>query len=308
MSVYTPVSADELRRFLRDYTAGELLDFVGIQAGVENTNYFVSTTQSEYVLTLFEQHNRAELDYFLALMRHYAAARIPVAAPQPRHDGQLLGNVKGKPAALVTRLPGAHPDIPSAAQCAQLGAMLATLHQSGQTFPHYRAPDRGHAWRMHTGERLLAVGGFADAALLRTELAFQASIPFAQLPCGVIHADLFRDNVLFQHGQLSGILDWYFACTDSWLYDLAIVANDWCCQADGSFDPMRLNACLSAYQAVRPWQPLEQAYWQAVLRAAALRFWLSRLDAKLHPRAGDGILQKDPAEFYAKLLQRIAGN
>lgn len=308
MSVYTPVSADDLRRFLLDYAAGELLDFTGIQAGVENTNYFVTTTQGEYVLTLFEQHTPTELGYFLALLQHWAAAGIPVAAPQPRTDGQLLGSLKGKPAALVRRLPGAHLDTPNATDCAQLGTMLATLHRSGQTFPHYRAPDRGHEWRMQTGERLLAVGGFADTALLRSELAFQANIPFAQLPSGVIHADLFRDNVLFNQGQVSGILDVYFACTDSWLYDLAIVVNDWCCQADGSFDPARLNACLTAYQAVRPWEASEHTYWQAVLRAAALRFWLSRLDAKLHPRAGDWILQKDPAEFHAKLLQRIAGN
>ncbi|MFN3785597.1 MAG: homoserine kinase [Thiothrix sp.] len=308
MSVYTAVSADELRTFLHDYALGELVDFAGIQAGVENTNYFVTTTQGEYVLTLFEQHTPTEVGYFLALLQHWAEAGIPVAAPQQRHGGQRLGSLKRKPAALVKHLPGVHLDIPSAAECAQLGAMLATLHRSGQSFPHYRAPDRGHEWRMRTGERLLATSGFTDSVLLREELAFQAHIPFAQLPRGVIHADLFRDNVLFHHGQLSGILDVYFACTDSWLYDLAIAVNDWCCQADGRFDPVRLHACLDAYQAVRPWEAIEHDYWQTLLRAAALRFWLSRLDAKLHPRAGDWILQKDPAEFRTKLLQRIAGN
>lgn len=306
MSVYTPVSVSELANFLHQYPAGELLDFTGIQAGVENTNYFVTTTGGEYVLTLFEHHSPTELDYFLALMQHWTDAGIPVACPQHLHNGRMLSTLNGKPAALVARLPGAHPVQPDAEQCAQLGAMLARMHRSGRDFPHYRAPDRGHKWRLQTGARLLAQGGFPETALLRSELAIQQTIPFTQLPAGVIHADLFRDNAMFRQGQLSGIIDLYFACTDSWLYDLAIVVNDWCCQPDGKLDQSLVQACLNAYQALRPWQAIEHDYWQATLRAAALRFWLSRLDAQLNPRAGDMILQKDPTEFRDKLLQRIA--
>lgn len=307
MSVYTPVSATELEVFLSQYPLGQLRGFAGISGGVENTNYFVTTTGGEYVLTLFEHHAPAELGYFLALMQHWANAGIPVACPQQRHDGSLLATLNGKPAALIARLPGAHVENPSTDHCTTIGAMLARMHLSGRGFPLYRTPDRGHDWRMQMGATLLGqLGGEQDAALLRDELAFQQSIPFAHLPAGVIHADLFRDNVLFASGQLGGILDLYFACTDSWLYDLAIVVNDWCCLPDGSLDMARMQACTAAYQHIRQWEPLEQAYWPAILRAAALRFWLSRLDAQLNPRAGDMILQKDPAEFRAKLLHRIA--
>lgn len=308
MSVYTPVSATELEAFLRQYPVGTLLDFAGIEAGVENTNYFVTTTGGAFVLTLFEHHSPAELEYFLALMQHWADAGIPVACPQHLHDGQMLATLNGKPAALVARLAGEHVTTPSIGQCAAMGAMLARMHLGGRDFALYRAPDRGHEWRMQKGSSLLTqlAGKQDEAQLLRAELAFQQNIPFDQLPAGVIHADLFRDNVMFRQGQLSGVIDLYFACTDSWLYDLAIVVNDWCCLTDGSLDTPRLQACIDSYQSVRPWEPVEQRYWQATLRAAALRFWLSRLDAKLNPRDGDMILQKDPTEFRDKLQQRIA--
>lgn len=305
MSVYTPVSATELETFLHEYPVGALTDYAGISAGVENSNFFVTTTQGAFVLTLFEHHTPAELGYFLDLMQHWADAGIPVARPIPNHAGQLLGTLKHKPAALVTRLAGQHIEHPTPEQCAALGTALAHMHLAGQTFPQQRAPDRGHDWRMQTAARLLPSLEPAAATLLQAEIAFQQTIPFAQLPAGTIHADLFRDNVLFHHGQVSGILDVYFACTDSWLYDLAIVVNDWCCHADGALDTERVQACLKAYQQVRPWQALEHRYWLALLRAAALRFWLSRLDAQMNPRAGDNVLQKDPTEFHHKLLQRI---
>ena len=306
MSVYTPVSAAELDTFLHEYPVGALTEYTGISAGVENSNFFVTTSTGEYVLTLFEHHTPAELHYFLALLQHWAEAGIPVARPLANHAGQLLGHLNGKPAALVARLPGHHLEHPSPPQCAEMGAMLARMHLAGHGFPPQRPPDRGHEWRMHTAATLLPRLNAADAALLQAEIAFQQTIPFTQLPAGAIHADLFRDNVLFHKSHLSGILDVYFACVDSWLYDLAIVVNDWCCHPDGSLDSPRLQACLSAYQTVRPWSVVEQEYWPAVLRAAALRFWLSRLDAQLNPRDGDMILQKDPTEFRDKLVQRIA--
>ncbi len=306
MSVYTPVNTAELEAFLHQYPLGILREFIGIGAGVENTNYFVTTTGGEFVLTLFEHHTPDELEYFLVLMQHWADKGIPVACPQHRHDGSMLSTLNGKPAALIARLPGNHVDTPRPEQCANLGAVLAHMHVGGKDFPLYRAPDRGHEWRMKIGEKLLMRLEENDVELLRSELTYQQRIPFEQLPKGVIHADLFRDNAMFSQGQLSGIIDLYFACTDSWLYDLAIVVNDWCCLPDGSLDKPRVKACLDAYQTVRPWEPVEQQYWHATLRAAALRFWLSRLDAKLNPRDGDMILQKDPTEFREKLQQRIA--
>lgn len=306
MSVYTPVSATELATFLHEYAVGALIDHAGIRAGVENSNFFVTTTQGAFVLTLFEHHRPTELDYFLDLMQHWADAGMPVPRPVHNRAGQLLSTLNGKPAALVMRLAGQHIEHPTLAHCAALGTALAKLHLRGQAFPRQRAPDRGHTWRMQTAERLLPHLNLADANLLQTEVAFQQRIPFSELPSGTIHADLFRDNVLFDDdGHLSGILDIYFACHDNWLYDLAIVVNDWCCEADGALNTARVQACLAAYQALRPWNALEHRYWFACLRAAALRFWLSRLDAQYNPRSGDNVLQKDPAEFRCKLLQRI---
>ena len=305
MSVYTPVSVAELERFLLDYPLGMLTDYAAISAGVENTNFFVTTTTGEYVLTLFEHHTPAELGYFLALTQQWAEAKIPVARPLANHHGECLSHLNGKPAALLLRLPGQHIEHPTIQQCAEMGTMLARMHVSGQDFPQQRPPDRGHDWRMHMAGALLPRLDANDAALLQAEMAYQHTVPFAQLPAGTLHADLFRDNVLFHDGHLSGILDVYFACHDSYLYDLAIVVNDWCCHADGSLDSPRVQACLAAYQAVRPWSSLEHTHWMGALRAAALRFWLSRLDAQLNPRDGDMILQKDPLEFRSKLQHRI---
>lgn len=301
MSVFTPVSAAELQQFLQQYQVGSLLDFSGVEAGVENSNFFVTTSGGDYVLTLFEGRNHAELAYFLMLMQHWAEAGIPSAPPVADNSGQLLSSLNGKPAALIRRLPGSHPEIPTPGQCAQIGSTLAQMHVSGREFKAYRAPDRGHEWRVQMSKRLLPQLEAEDARLLDKEIAFQQTVPFDRLPTGTIHADLFRDNVLFHKGKLSGVLDMYYACTDNWLYDLAIVVNDWCSRADGSLDTIRTQACLEAYQAIRPWEAIEQEYWQAMLRAAALRFWLSRLNDKLNPRPGELILQKDPTEFRNKL-------
>jgi homoserine kinase type II len=305
MSVYTPVSAKELAEFLRQYPTGTLVAFSGIAGGIENTNFFVSTTGGEYVLTLFEHHSHDELGYFLKLMQHWAHVGIPTPCPLRTQEGELLSSINGKPAALVARLQGTHLEHPSPAQCAEVGTMLARMHVTGAEFSLQRAPDRGHTWRVDTAQTLLPNLSTKDAGLLRAELDFQQTIPFEQLPAGTTHADLFRDNVLFQDGHLSGILDLYFACTDALLYDLAVVVNDWCCQENGALDTPRLQACLNAYQQVRPWKALEQRYWPALLRAAALRFWLSRLVAKLHPREGEMTLYKDPDAFRAILLHHI---
>lgn len=306
MSVYTPVNAVELDAFLTQYPVGTRLAFSGITGGIENSNFFVTTTLGEFVLTLFEQHTPQALDYFLKLMECLADAGIPVAKPIPTLAGELLSTLNGKPAALVVRLPGTHPEQTTPDECAQVGNTLARMHLAGKNFPLYRAPDRGHTWRMQTAQTILPHLSAEDAHLLRNEMQFQTGIPFGKLPTGTIHADLFRDNVLFNEGQLTGILDLYFACTDSLLYDLAVVVNDWCCRPDGSLDESRLYACLQSYQAIRPWETVEQDYWPAVLRAAALRFWLSRLVIKLNPLEGELTLQKDPREFRNKLQHRIA--
>lgn len=307
MSVFTPVTAQELTEFLSHYAVGELLNYQGIEAGVENSNFFVNTTQGTYVLTLFEQHSPTELEYFLQVMQHMAAAQLPIAAPIQNQAGHLLSSCKTKPAALIHRLAGATLTEPNLQQCRAIGATLAKIHLAGQNFPLKRLPDRGHQWRIATAQRILPLLSTSkDASLLKITLQRQQSLVLAGLPTGLIHADLFRDNTLFVENQLCGVLDWYYACDDCWLYDLAIVVNDWCCFENGGLDTERLTICLQAYHQIRPLNQLEAEQWQMMLEAAALRFWLSRLVAILEPRAGSLVLQKDPLEFRQKLEQRQA--
>ncbi|MEZ5478834.1 MAG: homoserine kinase [Thiolinea sp.] len=308
MSVFTAVSAPQLDQFLQGYRVGARLTHAGIAAGVENSNFFVTTARGEFVLTLFEKHTADELDFFLTLMTFLAEAGVPVARPVPDARSALLNQLNGKPAALIARLPGTAPLIPDVQHCAEMGAMLARIHQAAAGFKPYRAPDRGHVWRVQTARRLLSAGILdeRDHQLLQTELRFQEHLPLAGLPQGIIHADLFRDNTLFVEGRLTGIIDWYYACVDSWLYDLAIVVNDWCCDEQGQLRWEHLQACMQGYHAVRPLTAAEAACWAGMLRAAALRFWLSRLLDVLYPRPGEQVLQKDPAEFRIKLQARIA--
>lgn len=306
MSVFTPVNAHELVELLSHYAVGELLNYQGIEAGVENSNFFVNTTTGRYVLTIFEQHAPAELEYFLQVMQHMAQAQLPIAAPIRDCAGRLLRTCKTKPVALITCLNGETLDQqqPKPQHCAAMGIVLAKIHLAGQNFPLKRPPDRGHEWRIRTAKRLLPLVEPSDLALLTRTLTRQQTLNLKNLPTGLIHADLFRDNTLFLNDQLSGVLDWYYACNDCWLYDLAIVVNDWCCFENGALHPERLTTCLKAYQQIRPLSYSEAEQWPMMLEAAALRFWLSRLVAILEPRTGSLVLQKDPLEFRRKLEQR----
>ena len=304
MSVFTKVERDELVALLRHYDAGELLDYEGISDGIENTNYFVTTDRREMVLTLFETHDFEEMGYFLDLMAHVSEHGIPSAHPVPDRDGHYLRMFKDKPTALVERLDGTSLDHPTDAQCATLGATMAKLHLAGQGFSSTRANGRGHAWRMATAEQLLATLPVQDAETLRAEIAFQQANRFDRLPAGVIHADLFRDNVLWIGNELTGIIDFYYACNDALLYDLAVATNDWCVEADGAFVKSRFTALIDSYHALRPITDEEAGAWPAVVRAAALRFWLSRLHDWHFPRPGEITHRKDPNVFRRIMLQR----
>jgi homoserine kinase type II len=306
MSVYTSISEDELRSFLADYDAGALESFEGIESGIENTNYFVTTNRGEYVLTIFEQHTREELGFFLELTAWLAEHDIPCAHPSRNRAGRYLGELRDKPAALVDRLPGASVENPDREQCAAVGTVLARLHLAGREFPHDRANDRGPHWWRETASAVLPRLEPEDRALLQTELAYQAERRAADLPRGIIHADLFRDNVLFQDHGLSGLIDFYYACRDVLLYDLAVAVNDWCSEEDGRLDPGRAQAMLLAYNSIRPLDKVERTNWQAMLRAAALRFWLSRLQDMHFPREGEMTHIKDPDVFKHILLHRAA--
>lgn len=305
MSVFTTVGADELRRWLQDYDIGELADLQGISAGIENTNYFVTTTGGRYVLTLFEKLTARELPFYLNLMAHLAERGVPSAHPVANRAGSYLGTLNGKPAALVTRLDGADVSAPSIAQCAAIGGVLARLHLAGQSYPATMDNPRGPKWWKGVLPEILPFLSQAEAALLQEEIRFQSLYRFSDLPRGAIHADLFRDNVLFTGDRVAGVIDFYFACTDALLYDVAIAANDWCLAADNTLDITRTRAFLDAYAAVRPWTPIERGAWPVMLRAGALRFWVSRLHDFHLPRPGELTHTKDPAHFRRILELRI---
>ena len=304
MSVYTTITESELRDFLDHYDVGALRHFEGIQSGIENTNYFVDTERGRYVLTIFEHHNADELRFFLDLTAFLAEHGVASAHPRPSAEGDYLSILKNKPAALVTRLAGASVEQPGVAQCAAVGSELAKLHLVGQDFWQSHGNERGPSWWQKTSKALHGRLSHDEDALLQRELSFQASARALALPRGIIHADLFRDNVLFEQDRLSGLIDFYYACTDTLLYDVAVTANDWCCQDNGSLDPARTAALLAAYAAVRPINGDEHQAWPVMLRAAALRFWLSRLYDMHFPRPGEMTHTKDPSVFRRILSDR----
>jgi homoserine kinase type II len=306
MSVYTTVERTELEAFLRHYHLGELVEFEGISAGIENTNYFVTTTHGQYVLTLFEALSAEELPWFLDLMAHLAEHEVPSAHPMPDEQGQYLRRLNGKPAALVQRLAGRSVEQPNLRQCAELGQALGHLHVAGQSFPGRRENKRGPHWWQETARLVLPKLTPEEARLLQAELDFQRQHRHDALPQGVIHADLFRDNALFVADHLTGIIDFYYACNDVLLYDVAVTVNDWCTRPDGSLDRERLVPFLAAYRKERAFTVAEGPAWPVMLRAAALRFWLSRLKDLHFPREGELTHTKDPTAFRHILEARIA--
>ncbi|GAB6034984.1 homoserine kinase [Galenea microaerophila] len=297
MSVYTVIERPELESFLTDYAVGTLESFEGISAGIENTNYFVNTTDGQFVLTIFEHHTFEELPYFLNIMAFMAEHQIPTAHPVQTLSNGYLKAIQGKPAALVQRLQGKSVEHPTLTQCAVMGEQMARFHLAGQDYDQYRANDRDLDWMQATFSLLQPQLDPEDAQTISEELAFQQKIDWQALPQGVIHADLFCDNALFEGDQLSGIIDLYYACNAAWLYDLAVMVNDWCRHEDLSFDQAKINAMVSAYQQQRPLTEAEKSAWPAALRLAALRFWLSRLKDKILPREGEITQIKDPNVF-----------
>ena len=311
MAVFTEVSPSEARALLRRLQLGELLELRGIEGGIENTNYFVTSDQGEYVLTLFERLTAEQLPFYLHLMKHLAQAGIPVPAPHADKRGEILLQVCGKPAALVDRLRGKSQLAPQAVHCAAVGDMLARMHLAGRDYERQQPNLRGLPWWNETVPVVLPYLEGDAAALLQSELAYQnhvaASSAYAALPRGPVHADLFRDNVMFDGEQLTGFFDFYFAGVDTWLFDLAVCLNDWCIDlATGTHDPERAQAMLAAYQAVRPLTSAERELLPAMLRAGALRFWISRLWDFYLPREAAMLKPHDPTHFERVLRERIA--
>ena len=306
MSVYTVVGRADLESFLQSYELGALVSHAGITAGIENTNYFVSTDAGEFVLTLFEFTPPSELPFFLDLMAHLAEHGVVSAHPLADRRGRYLGNLKGRPAALVLRLPGASVAEPDPRHCAVLGEALARMHLATRDFGSHRANDRGPTWRNTTAESVMARLSAQDRLLLQHALAEQRGDPLARLPGGVIHADLFRDNALFEGYRLTGIIDFYYAHNGPFIYDLAVAVSDWCFDHDGIFQADLARAITDAYRAVRAVSSEEIHAWALSIRAAGLRFWLSRLKDRHFPRDGALTHIKDPEPFKRVLLAGCA--
>ncbi len=314
MAVFTEVSEREAQSFIEPLQLGRLQSLQGIRAGIENTNYFVSTDTGEWVLTIFERLSFEQLPFYLRLMQHLALRQVPVPLPRANAQGEILFRLKGKPAAVVNRLTGSHQLAPEPHHCRQVGAMLARMHLQAQDFPLSQPNLRGLPWWAQT---VPLVRPFLDrdtAALLTGELAFQqqvaASGAFQSLPRGPVHADLFRDNVMFDGppGQetLTGFFDFYFAGVDTWLFDLAVCLNDWCIDlANGALALDRAQAFVAAYESVRTLSAAEHRLLPALLRAGALRFWVSRLWDFYLPREATMLKPHDPTHFERVLRARI---
>ena len=302
MSVYTLVPQRTLEQFIQNFDVGALLSYQGINEGIENTNYFVDTERGGYVLTLFEWLAADQLPYFIALMCHVAAAGLPCPQPIADRRGENLHRLMGKPAVLITRLAGHTIRQPSVAQCQQVGDLLARMHAVMRNFNNQGENIRDLEWFKEQAAQIQPQLGADDAALLDDEVRYQSEHLSNALPDGTIHADLFRDNVLFDGGRLSGVIDFYYACHAKLLYDVAVAVNDWCRLANQRLSIPHYEALIAAYALRRPFAPAERRAWQSVLRRAALRFWLSRLRDKLFPKDGAITHIKDPDAFKQILL------
>ena len=309
MAVFTEVLPQEAASLLSELNLGVLQSMQGAASGIENTNYFVSSDKGDYVLTLFERLSAEQLPFYLNLMDHLAHRGIPVPAPQANAKGEILHALKGKPAAVVTRLKGRNQMAPQAADCAQVGAMLARMHQAGLDYPHQQPNLRGLAWWTETVPVVHPHLSADQAALIESELAFQQALAdtasYKALPSGPIHADLFRDNVMFDGPALSGFFDFYFAGWDTFCFDIAVCLNDWCIDlATGALDPARAQAFVAAYDAQRQLTDDELALLPSLLRSAALRFWTSRLWDFYLPRDAAMLKPHDPTHFERVLSLR----
>lgn len=310
MAVFTPVTEEQAALLMSQLGLGELTELRGIEGGIENTNYFATTDLGDYVLTLFERLNHSQLPFYLYLMKHLAEKGIPVPNPAANSDGDILHTLCDKPAAVVNRLLGKSQLTPDAVHCAAVGAMMARMHLAGEDYNRSQPNLRGLAWWNDTVPVVLPYLEEDQARLLQSELAFQNHIAqgaaYQALPKGPVHADLFRDNVMFDGEKLTGFFDFYFAGNDTWLFDLSVCMNDWCIDLNsGEHAPERALAMLNAYQEVRPLRSAERQLLPAMLRAGALRFWISRLWDFHLPREASMLKPHDPTHFERVLRARL---
>jgi homoserine kinase type II len=319
VAVYTQLSPNDIDRLLEQFDLGKCINFKGIDGGVENTNYFVTLdnagTTSEYVLTLFEEFTMEDMPFFVELTTWLAERGIPVPAPFKDRNGIALKKVHNRPTFLQPKFAGHHVEKSelTAAHCASIGAHLAKFHMAGENFYLRRQSHRGVFWWRRESQNIARHLSKEDSELLQEEVRLFDELreqPWG-LPMGVVHGDLFHDNALFNGTEVSAILDVYNAATAFHLFDLAIVANDWCTEPDGRIDPVREAALMNAYAAHRPFTEDEYKAWPQLARTAAMRFWLSRLIPacgleQAHRQGGSEQVIKDPDELKQVLLARIA--
>ena len=304
MSVYTELSSQEIAQLLTQFDLGDYKKHQGIKAGVENTNYFVTTSEHELVLTLFETLAAERLPFYLLLCEHLNQAGCAVPRPYRQNSGDILFSVKNKPAVLVERAPGGHIDN-TEPYLEQISSGLAQVHLATANFEMSQDHSHGLAWIQHNAAELMASLPTQDQALLNQALAMFDQLP--ELPSGIIHADLFQDNALFDNGKISGIIDWYFAGYDSYALDIAITLNDWCLDDAGNYNKDYGDTFLTAYQHIRPLTLEEQQSIPLLQVQSATRFWLSRILAqRAHGESDDNITVKDPEIMKALLVNLIA--
>ncbi|WP_110656518.1 homoserine kinase [Salinicola halimionae] len=308
MAVFTPLRDDQVAEFLERYSVGHLQTLKGVPQGTENSTFFVSTKQGEWVLTLFEQGEFEDLPFFVDLLDYLAARQLPVPGPVHDRDGVALQRLAGRPALLFPRMPGSHPSAPNLAQCVALGDALGRMHQASQQFTGKRANPRDLDWLTRRHREALPFLMADDQAMMSNEIAaYEQAFVGVELPQGAIHGDLFRDNTLYDGDRLGGIIDFYNGCSGDLLFDLAIVINDWASDAAGDIDEPRYDAILGAYLVHRPLTVVERELWPVMLRLTALRYWLSRLLViHVDPPAHD-ITPHDPARFRTLLGRRLDG-
>lgn len=305
MAVYTDITEDDLRNFLTQYDVGSLTSYKGIAEGVENSNFLLHTTRDPLILTLYEKRvEKNDLPFFLGLMQHLAAKGLSCPLPLPRKDGELLGELSGRPAALISFLEGMWLRKPEAKHCREVGKALAAMHLAGEGFEIKRPNALSvEGWKV-LWDKSEARADEVEKGLkaeIRPEIEYLAAHWPKDLPAGVIHADLFQDNVFFLGDELSGLIDFYFACNDLLAYDVSICLNAWCFEKDGAYNVTKGKALLEGYQSVRPLSEAELAALPLLARGSALRFFLTRLYDWLTTPEGALVVKKDPLEYLRKL-------
>ncbi len=304
MSVYTSVKPAQLEQFLARYRLGKLQEFTAIASGITNTNYYLDTEAGRFVLTLYEHHSDDELNYMLGLQQHLVNRSVRCSDPVTDRRGDLFSSLNQRPAAIIRRLQGEVQTKPEFLHCAIVGAELARFHLAGQDYSGIRPNPRDIDWIIAVTDMLDANLNTHDRKLIRTTLQAANQFDLDRLPLGAIHADLFRDNALFINNELGGILDFDYACNGSFVFDIAVLLNDWCIDSRGGLVESQVNATLEVYQQQRRLEAVEIEALPLMLCITALRFWLSRLYDKAFPLSGELTFIKSPDFFHDMLVLR----